>query len=128
MQSWRCLRTAWRGAAVLVLLATGLPGAAASPPSGHAYEAVLDQPALVGGVFMAGGQRWSCMGTLRRCQARLPEPQPTLQACQALAARVGALRAFGRVGGAVLDEQALADCNRQARPQPPQPSARARPG
>ncbi|MEK8034163.1 hypothetical protein AACH06_25335 [Ideonella sp. DXS29W] len=120
-------RATW-GAAIagLLGLVIGSRQSAAAPPEtdGHPYEAVLAQRSLIGGSFEADGRRWSCMGTLRRCQAILPEPVPTLRACQSLVSRTGAASAFGRVGGPALGAADLMVCNRQARPQPPGPSLR----
>lgn len=104
---------------VLCWVALWLAPLSAGAAPAYAYEARLAQRALTGGSFLLAGQHWACMGTLLVCQGQLDMPRPTVAACQALVRRVGAVVAFGRVGGAALGAADLVACNVQARDQPP---------
>ena len=115
----RAHRRARLGLLLSAALASGPGPVGAAPPAGHAYEASLAQRALTGGRFLLGEQAWACMGTLLHCEGGLASPVPTVADCQALVRRVGAVTAFGRVGGPSLRADALIACNAAARAQPP---------
>lgn len=98
------------------LVAIGL----GSPAAGQSflYTAQTRAPALETGTVSAGGLDWACEGSA--CTISGPWPVPGVNACAALAARVGHIVAYGYPGRR-LDSAALAQCNRNARTQPVRP-------
>lgn len=97
------------------LLATS--ALAQATPKGNAnlfaYVAETAAPARQQGRVAAGGLSWSCTGS--RCTTSGPAV-PSVAGCSALARSVGAIRIFGRDGGAQLDAAQLAACNASASP------------
>lgn len=112
-----------RGAAAAALLVLGVAVLLPSGASGQAayrYEARTASPAPVAEVS-AGGLEWHCEGV--SCTARSSGPRATVEACRALASRVGRITSYGRSGDR-LEATELEACNRDSGAGPGEESGR----
>lgn len=88
------------------------PSGATAQPAPERYTARLARPAPVASVT-AGGVEWSCESVT--CMARSHRDLAHVKACEALAAEVGRIVAFGPSGAAGLDGSQLEACNGDGR-------------
>lgn len=111
---------------LLIAPALATSALAQAVPKGSAklfpYAAVSTEPARQQGRVLAGGLTWDCAGS--RCTTSGPAA-PSVAACTALARTAGAIRSFGRDGGAQLDATQIAECNAGAAPARAMPSPAA---
>lgn len=101
------MTTRWRS----TLLLTGVAGLALAGPvraQTYSYTAQLAAPATKQGLVEAAGIRWQCSGAA--CRTTGPWPVPGLEACHALAVKVGVVVSYGHPGAA-LDRAQLQQCN-----------------
>ena len=97
---------AYTGTALLTVFLPGVGNTA-----DYAYTATTANPVRQSGQVQAGAFYWKCSG--KACKISGPWPVPGVEACAALAAKVGAITSYGHPTRQLTKTQ-LAQCNSQA--------------